>query len=113
MSSPSTPPPARARRSPGARSTGGPSGPTARRAGATFSARRRVLLYLHAIRRGHATGRGAFLSIALCEGGGGLPGNVEGLGLRADEISDPARQDRRGAPVPEGKNEPDQRPPTG
>ena len=28
--------------------------------GATFSARRRVLLYLHAIRRGHATGRGEF-----------------------------------------------------
>jgi len=63
--------------------------------GATFSARRRVLLYLHAIRRGHATGRGEFLSAALREGGGGLPGNVEGLGLREPEKVDPARQDRR------------------
>src|SRR3990170_84008 len=31
-------------------------------------------------------------SAALREGGGGLPGNVEELGLRAHEISDPARQ---------------------
>src|SRR3990172_7613396 len=34
-------------------------------------------------------------SAALREGGGGLPGNVEGLGLREPEKVDPARQDRR------------------